>query len=83
MVTSPYRVPTEERAPQAPAAASPHLDLVTVGGLAWVVTIVRVVAALARAEAPNRELDLAWLFLFLGPLLIWHELGIRRNRPTR
>ncbi len=75
MATSPYRVPAQSGPKCLRAEGQQRLDLAGVAGFVWIVTLVRVVAGLATAEAPSRELDLAWLLLFLLPVVIWKELA--------
>jgi hypothetical protein len=74
MVPSPYRVPAQTGSERAPATARASLELTVVALLAWAVTVVRVVVAVVRAEPAGRELDLAWLILFLAPVVIWAEI---------
>ncbi len=74
MATSPYRVPAQSGPKCLRVESQRRLDLAGVAGFAWVITLVRVVAGFVQAEAPNRELDLAWLILLLLPVVIWKEL---------
>jgi hypothetical protein len=78
MASNPYRVPAQAGSEPAPAATRASLELTVVAGFAWLVTLVRVAVGVARAEAASRELDLAWLILFLAPVVIWVELQARR-----
>ena len=80
MASTPYRISSHLGETTKPAESRPHLDLVTVAGLAWIVTILRIVAALTRGEAPSREVDIAWLLLFVAPVVIWQELKLQRSR---
>jgi hypothetical protein len=78
MVSSPYRVPARAGVDPAPARSRASLELTAVAVFAWVVTVARVVTGLVRVEPASRELDLAWLVLFLAPVVIWGELQGQR-----
>jgi hypothetical protein len=78
MATTPYRVPAQAGSDPAPAASRGSYELTVVAAFAWLVTLLRVVVSLHRGEAACRELDLAWLILFLAPVVIWVELQAQR-----
>ena len=59
MATSPYRVPAQAGPDSTCAENYSCFDLAGVAAFVWVVTLVRIMAAIARVEAPNRELDVA------------------------
>ena len=78
MLSSPYRLPAEAGSEPAPAAPRASFELTVVAAFAWVVTLCRVVVGLLRVEPASRELDLAWLILFLAPAVIWAEIQAQR-----
>ena len=73
MATSPYRVRVQAVPDASCAENPPCFDLARVAAFVWMVTLVRIVAAFMATEAPNREIDVAWLILLLAPVVIWKE----------
>jgi hypothetical protein len=80
--TSPYRTPARRAADPPPTEPPTFVDLDYIVVFLWLVTLVRVGGALLRSEPPNRELDVAWLVLFLAPVVLWKELTTRRRRSA-
>jgi hypothetical protein len=80
MLPSPYRSPAE-REPSPPATVPPvSYEIVGAAGLAWALGMMRVAIALTQGEPASRELDLAWLLVFLAPVVLWRELVVLRRR---
>jgi hypothetical protein len=77
MASSPYRTPARPAADPTPTELSAFLDVAGVAAFAWVVTLVRIAAALLCDEPSSHELDFAWLVLFLAPVIVWNELAPR------
>lgn len=82
MMPDPYRTPAPappepDRERRSPFAS---YDMVFAAALAWGLGLIRVVCALQRHETPNRELDFAWLLVFLVPILLWKEIAAQRGR---
>jgi hypothetical protein len=81
MSLDPYRTLSPRVVPSSGPRVRPALDLVVVLGLLWALALVRVLAALARAEAASAELNLAWLAVILVPIAIGSEIAaVRRGR---
>jgi hypothetical protein len=79
MSLDPYRtLPQLDQALSSRLPRAP-LDVAVVIGLAWTLAAVRVLAALARADATSRELGLAWLVVLVAPYLIWREIAASRR----
>lgn len=74
-----YRTFPSHVVPSSGRRARPARDLAVVLALAWALAVLRVVAALARAEAVSVELNLAWLTVIVAPILIWSELAAARR----
>lgn len=80
MLPSPYRTPAEPAPdPPGPAPAVSY-EIVGAAALAWALGVLRVAVALIHAEPASRELDLAWLLVFLAPVVLWRELVVLCRR---
>jgi hypothetical protein len=79
MPPSPYRTP-EPRAPEPPEA---RLGLGGTLVFVWLVTVARIAMSAGRAEAPSRELALAWVLAIALPILLVRWIVRRRVRPPR
>ena len=79
MAESPYR--TQTRPPEEPPRAKVPVfgDIAGIASFVWLATLVRIGAALLSAEPESRELDFAWLVLFLTPVAIWRDIAGRRR----
>lgn len=80
MPQTPYRIPAD-RASDPPRPGAPaSLEIAIVTLVVWAVGVLRVVSALRRPEAPSYDLDAAWLFVLLAPIVIWQEFAAWRRR---
>jgi hypothetical protein len=76
MPSSPYRTaarPAPRPRPEAP------LDVAGMAALVWILTAVRLTMSVVHAEAPSRELALAWLVLIALPVLAGRAIAERRR----
>ena len=83
MAKSPYRTPARS-AEEPPRETVPVFgDITGIALFVWIATLLRVGGALLVSEPASRELDLAWLVLFLAPVAIWKDIASRRRARTQ